>query len=266
MSLILRKLSKPLLFSSVNLPVTKEILATDSPKGIYGPILKFKNLNRIHRRESEVYRSKHIILRFYPTSHFIALFRKTKPSLNVKCSVGESFLDECGQYIKNVYTKKKSVIPSNYAVWRRKIKLLVKKPFIQEWYRLQGPEGVMKDVKNVSNNSSDYIPGINSPTGTAKDGFYEFQIVKYPNTEKENEIIEKDVKAAVSAVANLVWEDFLAQKPSTNKNKHKNINKIQSTNWVESSNNTLKISSLNSFLKHSNIPFELVKEEKLCFK
>ena len=169
----LKRLNLPKLYEPRNLPVSWDTSATDSPRGIYGPILKFRNSQLLYRAEANVYSSTYLLLRFYPPSHFLSIFRKTKPAFNVKSTNSKSYIDECGSYLKNIYDKRKSVVPSSYAVWRRKATLLVKKAFIEEWTALKGPKGVADTIlAEASMDNSESITVPRTPVGIAKDGFY----------------------------------------------------------------------------------------------
>ena len=266
MSYTLRKLKYPKLFEQRNLPVSWNTPATNSPKGIYGPVLKFRNSQQLYRPEANIFNSPSLLVRFYPPAHFLSIFRKTKPASNVKTTNSEAYIDKCGPYLNALYNKKKSVIPSSYAVWRRRAKLLVQQAFIEEWTALQGPKGV---ADTIAANSAQASPDTNDvpypPAGIAKDGFYEFVILKYPNGPEEDAIISKDVRKAVKKVAELDWDTFLKVRPSrykTNKkpfNQHKHV--IEPT-WVQLINEKLKFRQLNTMMRHSSVPYEL-KPRKL---
>jgi len=269
MSLVLRGSFPSKIYHSKCLPVMIKANPTETPKGIYGPVLKLKNLYRMHDKRADVFYGEFISLKFYPAAHFVSLFRKTSPAFTVKSMMSKSFLDTSGSYINTYYAKKKSTIPSNYAVWRRKVKLLVQDPFFEEWTSLEGQKGVEQSASVNQEDSPPLVETYNSttPRGIAKDGFYEFFVQKYPNNEKDNIALQNEVRRAVGVVANLDWGRFLNEKLPALKINPKYIHKVvfkkrTPETWVEKANKKLNIGLLNRYLANSDIPLKLIKLKK----
>ncbi|SMN18479.1 similar to Saccharomyces cerevisiae YJL023C PET130 Protein required for respiratory growth [Maudiozyma saulgeensis] len=269
MSLVLKGSFPSKIYHSKCLPVTLKPTIAEAPKGIFGPVLKFKNFYRLHDNRADVFHGEFISLKFYPSAHFVSLFRKTNPAFTVKSMMSKSFSDNAGSYIKNYYAKQKSAVPSNYAVWRRKVKLLVQDPFFEEWTNLDGRKGV---EQNSLINPEEQIPLVESynrttPKGMAKDGYYEFLIQKYPDNVQDNIALQNEVRRAVGVVANLDWGKFLNEKLPALRINPKYIHKVvfkkrTPETWVEKANKKLNIAHLNKYLIRSDIPLKLIKLKK----
>ncbi|KAG0656337.1 hypothetical protein C6P44_005138 [Monosporozyma unispora] len=245
-------------FPRIKLPVTDSTLPVDNrtlPKGLHGPILRYANVNRLYSNDSFFYSSPHFKMRYYPPNHFLCLFRKTKPSITVQTTQMASFIDECkstqiSDYLKKVYVSKKSIVPGDFAVWRRKITVEVKTTFIKEWFKLGGDNPVgEKDVNTKETGSKSMLKELSKQYEkkeegpTAKDGYYVFFVYKYPS-KSELRIFREDIGKAVKAVAE--------GKPQV---KYKKFDK----NWVDRVNNKLNINSINRILSISDCPYKLIK-------
>lgn len=198
-------------------------------------------------------------MRYYPPSHFLSLFRKSKPSITVQTSQMEDFLDHCGsdqvsEYFKKVYISKRSIAPGDFAIWRRKVTLKFKKSFIQEWYNLGGhKELLFNNKKNsvdrrslLSELSKQYEKKEVENKKRAKDGYYVFFVRKYP-LNKDMNLFQNHMFQAIKSVA----ED----KPQAL------TSKKYDKQWVEHVNKRLNINSLNRLLVVSDCPYKMVKEE-----
>ncbi|CCK68935.1 Pet130p KNAG_0B05010 [Huiozyma naganishii CBS 8797] len=187
------------------LPVTASSSAScppgQLPKGLHGIVLRVANQWNLHSRESLVYQGKYMYMRFFPTWHFLSLFRKTRPAVSVKFNKEMTFLNECGTYLQTEYAKRKSVIPADYAVWRRKITMYVKSEFIRQWRSL-----------NTTTGSFDASGG--TPVGVAKDGYYIVHLSKMPSNDELPEL-QREINAAVTRTAELSWDSILKTKPAT---------------------------------------------------
>ena len=271
MPLLLRRTLTPKIYDTAKyLPVTVKDKITTSPKGICGPVLKYKNMFQLHEKRATVFGGEFISLKYYPPDHFVSLFRKTNPSFTVKSSISKSFIDSTGSYIQNHYSKKKSAIPTNYAVWRRKLKLLVQVPFFDKWTALDGQTAVRQYIDSKRELGVPIVESYEKsmPQGMAKDGNYEFLILKYPNNENDNIALQNEVRRSVEIVANLNWGKFLNERlPKLNINPkyiHKVIPKKRIPNtWIETANKKINIGLLNRFLMHANLPLRLIKGKNI---
>lgn len=248
-------------YPQVKLPVRQATLPVDKrtlPKGLHGPILRYANSNRLYSNESSFYSCSFFKMRYYPPDHFLSLFRKTKPSITVQTSQIGSFLDECesdqvSDYFKRVYVSKKSIVPGDFAIWRRKITVEVKTTFIKEWFRFGGDKPFVGTVDRDMNHSKtgpgnmlrelskQYEKKEIEPT--SKDGYYVFFVYKYPSN-SELKVFREHISDAVKAVAE--------GKPQV---KVKKFDK----NWVDRVNNRININSINRLLSISDCPYKLVK-------
>ena len=268
MSLQLIRLNKPPTKFPSSLPVTAQTKAstTEPLKGLYGPILRYRNESRLHSKEANVYNGKYFLARYYPPNHFLSLFRKTKPAINVKFTRDVSFLNECGSYIKKRYAGKKSVVPADYAVWRRKLTVLLKRTFQEEWIRQQGPEGVNEAIRLISENDNDNhnvtgIPELSTPVGLAKDGFYEFQVYKYPGDDNSIAEFREAVRKTVGVVARLDWNEFMKPKNVNTKSTLQRQGK-SSESWVDAANKSVNVSVINTQMRGEHLPYKLVRKRE----
>lgn len=249
-----------------SLPVTAQTKATTtgSLKGLYGPILRYRNELRLHSREANVYNGKYFLARYYPPNHFLSLFRKTKPAVNVKFTRDASFLNECGSYIQKRYAGKKSVVPADYAVWRRKLTVLLKRTFQEEWIAQQGPEGVSEAIRLIGgddNHGVTVIPELSTPIGIAKDGFYEFQVYKYPGDDESIAEFREAVRETVGVVARLDWNELMKPKNVDAKPTSQKRRK-SSESWVDAVNKLVNVSVINTQMREDYLPYKLVRGKK----
>ncbi|CAL9733582.1 hypothetical protein MOSE0_B04390 [Monosporozyma servazzii] len=249
-------------YPQVKFPVRQSTLPVDRrtlPKGLHGPIIRYANSNRLYSNESSFYSCSFFKMRYYPPEHFLSLFRKTKPSITVQTSQIGSFLDECkseqtNYYFKKVYVSKKSIVPADYAIWRRKITVEIKTMFIKEWYKFQGDNQSALSAVGCDVNKPQMVP--NSMLSElskqyekkeigpiSKDGYYVFLVYKYPS-KSELKPFHEHISNAVKSVAE--------GKPQV---KFKKFDK----NWVDRVNNRINVNSINRMLSISDCPYKLVR-------
>ncbi|KAK5778349.1 hypothetical protein RI543_004010 [Arxiozyma heterogenica] len=249
-------------YPQVKLPVSRDTPPANEqqlPKGLHGPILRFANSNNLYSQESLAYSCSYFKMRFYPTNHFLSLFRKTKPSITVQAMQMKSFLDDCQSkkvvdYLRKVYLNEKSVVPGDFAVWRRKITVKVKQIFIKEWYMMEGNKDIIDNINSISNNvkmnnKSIMLKELSKQyegrkiTNRAKDGYYMFFIYKYPSVE-EMKLFQEHIRNAIRQVA-----DRESQLENKKSNK----------NWVERANSKVNITFLNKLLVANECPYRVIK-------
>lgn len=245
-------------YPQVRFPVSKDtppVNRQQLPKGLHGPILRFVNSNNLYSKESLFYSCPYFKMRFYPTNHFLCLFRKTKPSITVQTTQIKSFLDKCHSenvvaYFRKLYLNKKSIVPGDFAVWRRKITVEVKTTFLKEWYRLEGDKDVVDNINlNRIDNKKVMLKELSKQyersesINRAKDGYYVFLVYKYPS---RNEIksFQEHIKNAVKRVAD-------SESQCENRKADKS--------WVERVNNKVNVTSLNKLLVASDCPYTIIK-------
>lgn len=242
-------------------------------KGISSAVQRYQSAYRIYSKESHVYQCDFFKLMYYPPEHFLAMFRKSKPAINIR-TVGQIFLNGniSKNSIKNVQSSFKDKqygfpktlnslfqnnpcnTPSNYAFLRRQLKIKLKNCFFSEWCRKNGTKGVDETILSQKLNSCDkstwkYLDTQNRTLpGVAKDGYYSYQVFIFPDKHTIREF-EANVIESVAAVANLEWDKFL--KP------HKCIKGNYNKTWVQIANDRIKTDTLNKFLKSSEIPYLL---------
>ncbi|SCU85946.1 LADA_0D11034g1_1 [Lachancea dasiensis] len=235
----------------------------------------YQSTFRIFSAQSKVYSCDFFRLLYFPPEHFLSLFRKSKPAVNVR-SVGEVYLN--GNYPlstrdastasnsrKETHSLQKpkiqeignirqlqamlgndgSNIPRNYAYLRRSLRAFVNKCFIKKWLELQGAvavkEQIGQDDTRASSTTCNYLdPKGRSRVGIAKDGFYLFQVLKFPDSTTETEF-ERHVARSVQAVANLDWDQYT-------------LGKAKAKNWVQEANDRVRLPILNSYLAHDQVP------------
>lgn len=234
---------------------------------------RYQNVYKIYSRESYVYHCDFFRLMYFPPDHFLALFRKSKPAVNVR-TVGKVFLNgnmggsnsENGMSIfsrnsqksgfvraqdthsslSRLFENNPSNIPKNYAFLRRQLRLIVRKTFIREWCRLKGDQAVQETLSRGPLRFLDSL-GRTKP-GIAKDGLYMYQVLIFPDHSTVQEF-KACVKESVRIASNLEWDKFL--KPQTSKVKDKT--------WVQVANERVKPHSLNRLLHDNEIPLTVVK-------
>lgn len=259
--------------------------AASKVKGTCGVVQRYHNAYRIYSTESQVYQCDFFRLMYFPPEHFLSMFRKSKPAVNVR-TVGQVFLNgnvlntngndkstmrsvfaensRKGGYtkIEDVHNKLNSLfqsnpsnIPKNYAFLRRQLRLALRKCFIKEWCRLQGGKAVQEEILSQSLGANEFIAkclddkGRTMP-GIAKDGFYSYQVLIFPDSLTGKEF-EANVKKSVQIVANLEWDKFLRP--------YKPLKGNGTKTWVQIANDRVNTQSLNKLLKSSEVPFALMK-------
>lgn len=253
MKLILRKSPANVKYP-VRLPVSPKTLcdSQELPLGLYGPILRYMNAQRCYVKESNVFKGKYFQMWYYPPTSFPALFRKTKPSITIKFTPNSSFLNTSSPYLKSVYTNRKSAVPADYAVWRRKLRIELRKTFYDRWCELGG--NIAANDEAMSQAFVNY-PGMNTEKGVAKDGFYLFNVWKYPITGEMSDF-KTEVKKSVEVVANLDWDKFLKKRAS------KSSKSTRKESWVDQLNNKINIYTINKLLKENGSIIQIEKLNK----
>lgn len=250
-------------------PRSQVTTAAGQIKGSSRVAQRYQNVYKIYSRESYVYHCDFFRLMYFPPDHFLSLFRKSEPAINVR-TVGRVFLNgnmgasdsEMSIFTRNsqkngfvktentyspwnrLFENNPSNIPKNYAFLRRQLRLAVRKTFIREWCRLKGHEATSQ---SNSNHCLDVL-GRTRP-GIAKDGLYMYQVLIFPDHSTMKEF-DACVKESVRVVSNLEWDKFL--KPYSSK--------VKGKTWVQLANERVKPASLNRLLHDSEIPFAVVKQ------
>ncbi|SCW02069.1 LAFE_0E13476g1_1 [Lachancea fermentati] len=245
----------------------------------------YQNANRLFSKQAKVYHCDFFRLLYFPPDHFLSLFRKSKPGVNVRI-VGEVFLNgnvatDDGKQLKSTelfkqkskmesYGRKQDVnkfkykfplfagdgtnIPKNYAYLRRYLRVFVDKCFIKEWTKLNGDKAVSEQVRfsqtvhgrqrKITNDDGikwKYLDTTGqSKRGVAKDGFYLYQVLIFPDVHTKHEF-EANIVRSVQTVANLEWPVFL--KGNT-----------PGKTWVQEVNNRVRVSNLNTYLVRDQVP------------
>lgn len=285
------------------------LIARSQVKGTNSAAQVYQNSLRLYSPQSKVYHCDFFRLLYFPPDHFLSIFRKSKPGLNVR-TVGEVFLNGniSGDGLKQAenvrvfkenskidkYGKKKDVskltdlqsffknngsnTPKNYAYLRRYLRMFVHKRFIKEWEKLNGDKAVFEQIEHskildqlagaglqprnsVHNNTStlgkdairDFLSSCEyldargrSKQGVAKDGFYLYQVLIFPDAETRREFAS-NIQRSVQVVANLEWNGFL---------KGKSKNKT----WVEEINDKVRPPAINLLLRNDQTPWVVTKE------
>ncbi|CCF60127.1 hypothetical protein KAFR_0J00590 [Kazachstania africana CBS 2517] len=211
------------------------------PKGVCGPVLRYVSSNRLYSKESSIYKSSYFQLRYYPPNHFISIFRKSKPAVNIRFQHGVSFLSGSSRYLQELYAQRKSIVPSSFAVWRRTLTVKIKDIFVDEWYKLGGTKSV-DEANKLGEEAFMKQDGSN----IAKDGVYMFQIFNYPDPSNMDRF-EEEIRKALGMVAKKSWNELFK---SQAKNK----------NWVEEVNGKLNIGMLNAALRFERVPYRLIRK------
>lgn len=249
-----------------NLPVnnsTPPVSRHSLPKGLYGPIIRYANSNRLFTKEEWRYTSPFFKVRYYPTNHFLCLFRKTRPSVTVHTmqmgyTMDDIKLPKVKKYLQKLYVSKKSIDPGDYAVWRRKITVEVKRTFIQEWFDLKGDEEFRKNISATGGigdkplSQFDLLKEVHKKDVlAAKDGYYVFNINKFPKAQ-DMVTFHEHIRKAVRIIAE-------ENDGTSNDNKTIGKKKKGNINWVDRINSRLNINSLNRFLHVSDCPYKITK-------
>lgn len=259
-------------------PQSNVTAAAAKVKGSCRVVQRYQNAYKIYSRESHVYHCDFFRLMFFPTDHFLSLFRKSVPALNVR-TVGEVFLngkvesdnDGFGRTVFNKNSQKSgfvktqdthrrlnklfqnnpSNIPKNYAFLRRQLRITVRKSFIKEWCKLHGDAAVKEKTTAVSPYDAKFLDetGRTKP-GIAKDGYYMFQVLIFPDklTKKE---FEANVRESIRVVAKLEWDKFLKS--------HTSKGKENTKTWVQMANDRVRLGSLNKLLESNEVPLSVAR-------
>ncbi|QLQ81117.1 hypothetical protein HG537_0E04720 [Torulaspora globosa] len=240
-------------------------------KGCNRIVQRFQNVHKIYSRESHVYQCDFFRLMYFPPDHFLSMFRKSKPAVNVR-TVGQVFLNgsdssgdgSTGNVLfqqnsqKNGFLKTQSTvnslgklfesnpsnIPRNYAFLRRNLRVLLRKCFIKEWCTLNGDLAVQEALSRKSFGTKYTDPDGRTRPGVAKDGYYMYQVLIFPDKGTKNEF-QSCVRESVQIVSRLDWDKFL--KPQSSKTQNKT--------WVQLANDRVRIQSLNKSLQSNEMPF-----------
>ncbi|QLL33556.1 hypothetical protein HG536_0E04670 [Torulaspora globosa] len=240
-------------------------------KGCNRIVQRFQNVHKIYSRESHVYQCDFFRLMYFPPDHFLSMFRKSKPAVNVR-TVGQVFLNGSGSSgdgsagkalfqrnsqkngflrtqstansLGRLFESNPSNIPRNYAFLRRNLRVSLRKCFIKEWCALSGDLAVQEALSSGGAGTRYTDPDGRSRVGVAKDGYYMYQVLIFPDRETKKEF-ESCVKESVQVVSRLDWDEFL--KPQSSKAGGKT--------WVQLANDRVRVHSLNKSLESNEIPF-----------
>lgn len=120
---------------------------------------------------------------------------------------------------------------------------------IQEWCRLNGSEAVAESVAGLRpDTGARYIDawGRTKP-GVAKDGFYVYQTLIFPEAHNHKELSEH-IKRSVKRVAHLQWDEYLYPHVGSRKS------------WVQAANDRVKTGTLNKLLAQNEHPFVIQRD------
>lgn len=254
-------------------PRSRVTAAAAQVKGSCRVAQRYQNVYKIYSRESYVYHCDFFRLMYFPPDHFLSLFRKSKPAINVR-TVGRVFLNgnvgeasdgngmsifhrnsQKGGFVRTqdthtplnrLFENNPSNVPKNYAFLRRQLRLAVRKNFIREWCRLKGDLAVQETMAPGGRRFLD-AAGRTRP-GVAKDGYYMYQVLIFPDQSTMKEF-NACVNESVGVVSRLDWDKFL--KPHSSKAKGKT--------WVQLANDRVQPASLNRLLHDNEMPFAVVK-------
>ncbi|SCU82619.1 LAME_0C02102g1_1 [Lachancea meyersii CBS 8951] len=241
----------------------------------------YQNTFRVFSAQSKVYHCDFFRLLYFPPDHILSVFRKSKPAVNVRIvgevflngnvSRGEngrsvantavfergSRIDKYGKSLdvsnlkrlQSIFAHDGSNVPRNYAYLRRSLRTFLHGCFIENWTNLKGAQAVEEQItreaqSSEANASADWKfldSDGRSNCGVAKDGFYLFQVLVFPDNFTKHEF-ETNVAQSVQAVADLQWDKFLRGKP--------NIKKT----WVEQANDRVRVPVMNTYLAHGQVP------------
>ncbi|EDO17394.1 hypothetical protein Kpol_1060p50 [Vanderwaltozyma polyspora DSM 70294] len=251
-------------------------------RGIHSPVQKFRTIYRVFNKESMLYKCKYFRLTYFPTDHFLCLYRKSRPAINVMTSNPlifngnfprkdddnsvplENAQSELTKKFRTILRRYPSIDPRDYAYIRTMARNSIRIQFIKTWCNLNGDKAVEEAIEYGLNKSKKTSASLESfkdekkkysfidsdgqtLEGVAKDGYYQYQVFKFPDRKCKKEF-EACVRESVSAVAKLSWSDILKCK-GTDKN----------ISWVERTNSSLNISALNKMLKGQELPTLLRK-------
>lgn len=231
------------------LPVTDStpfLTGSKLPSGVYAPALRYITANKFHSKEARIFKCKYFSLFYFPSNYFLSLFRKTRPALTVSFDNnvnGNPGLLTYPDSTKRIIIQGKSVNPFDYACWRKKVSLEVKKTFLQEWISITSSH---QNNDNLNYGESNIIQN-------SIDGYYTYVMRLYPTNKDINEF-RNQVRKSLKEVAEL--------QTTRNQNISKGQKKIkpQSTQWVSDMNNKLNIKKFNNFLKMMDFPYMLIKK------
>ena len=145
--------------------------------------------------------------------------------------------------------------------------VLLKRTFQEEWIRQQGPEGVNEAIRLISENDDNDnhnvtgIPELSTPVGLAKDGFYEFQVYKYPGDDNSIAEFREAVRETVGVVARLDWNEFMKPKNVNTKSTLQRQGK-SSESWVDAANKSVNVSVINTQMRGEHLPYKLVRKRE----
>lgn len=239
-------------------------------KGCNRVVQRFQNMHKLYSQESHVYQCDFFRLMYFPPDHFLSLFRKSKPAVNVR-TVGQAFLNgsvssgkdtaskalfqrnsqktgflktqSTTQGLSKLFESNPSNIPRNYAFLRRQLRVMLRKSFAKEWWTLKGDLAVQEAASAPGSGAIYTDSHGRAKVGVAKDGYYMYQVLIFPDKVTRKEF-ESCVSESVEVVSKLEWDEFL--KPRWSKNKGKT--------WVQLANDRVRIPSLNSSLKSHDMP------------
>ncbi|SCU97199.1 LAMI_0F09208g1_1 [Lachancea mirantina] len=234
-----------------------------------------QNTFRIFSPQSKVFQCDFFRLLYFPPEHFVALLRKSKPAVNVRV-VGEVFLNgnvarENGEHVKytevfaensrqdgygkaqdfnktrdmrSLFGRAGPSVPRNYAFLRRELRVFVGGCMTERWLELQGDKAVADQIRIQEGKgpaSSTLLDDKQRPrVGVAKDGFYLFQVLIFPDKFTKPEF-RRCVRDSITKVADLDWDKFLQG------------NKSGAKTWVEEANARVRLPVLNKLLESDQV-------------
>lgn len=245
-------------------------LAAGHVKGCNRVVQRYQNVHKVYSRESHVYQCDFFRLMYFPPDHFLSLFRKSKPAVNVR-TVGQAFLNGSSgsdneifqrnshqtgflrtqntqKCLGRLFENNPSNIPRNYAFLRRQLRVALRKCFIKEWCALKGDLAVQEAISSKGAGTEFTDDRKRSRLGIAKDGYYMYQVLIFPDKLTREEF-ESCVKESVRIVANLDWEEFLKAKTAKSTKK----------TWVQIANDRIRIDSLNRSLENNGMALAVKK-------
>ncbi|CCD23942.1 Pet130p NDAI_0C02820 [Naumovozyma dairenensis CBS 421] len=216
------------------------------------------------------YKCKYFTLNYYPPSHFLSLFRKSKPAVSVTPTkkppaifngklLQNNIKQEDLALISRIYSDSRKQYPRNYSFWRRNSRRILRDEFQMEWCALYGHIAVdeqiamkraltsektveLKDYKWLDDKGRTKI-------GVSKDGFYSYQLHYFPVSYNWDEFLS-ELRKSVRVVAYLKWKKFECD-PNTKKKSNQNVN------------DSVNIDRFNRILEEIDMPIRLVRTRNI---
>lgn len=226
---------------------TKFLTGMELPRGLFGPAVRFVTTSKFVSKEARMFRCNYFSLYYFPPNHFLALFRKTKPAVNVVFDGKVNANPALKEYPTSTTIKivqGKSVNPFDYACWRKRLTLNTKKAFMKEWLQI---------TRNNHVESDSSCPMDEKKLQDRMDGYYMYLMRLYP-TEKSMDDFQEHIKKSLQKVHSNRVDSYLdTPKNGAKKNAH-NID------WVDATNKRLSLKNFNNFIKNMDFPYKLIKK------